>query len=289
MRDFSLDFFSRNVELSNSEKLFINKYKNRPLKNRNYKYEALGLLTYLQMLLFSDSETGFYYDVSGNRFQLLAEELDLTNKELKQILDWAFEYSILDKVFYEKYQILTSYKMQEDYSKVLDRPEDRVRAQNINMDFVYQCPFTQKYENALQKYKNALQKKKSSQQKTGEETRQEDIKKDLEEKATPTAAAFSLEDFKNKYPNKKTNKELKLLPNINLELLSKKMDDQPWLLDKNNLDWAWCLKHYEDIINNKWAPGATSTKTKQTQNYSNREYSKEQLTELFDDLEKTEL
>ena len=147
MQDFSLKFFSRTVQFSQGEELFFADYKNRPLKDRDYKLEALGLLTYLQMLLFSDAETGFYYDVSGNRFQLLANKLGVSPKQLNQLLNSCFKYSILDKAMYQKYQILTSYKMQDDYSRVLDKPQDRVRAQNINMDYVYQdCDFTQKYK-----------------------------------------------------------------------------------------------------------------------------------------------
>ena len=284
MRDFSLDFFSRDVHLSQSEELFINKYTNRPLKDRNYKLEALGLLTYLQMLLFSDGETGFYYDVSGVRFQLLANKLGITNKQLSQTLDWCFEYSILDEVLYQKYQILTSYKMQYDYSKVLDRP----RAQNINMAYVYQCDFTQKYENALQKYKNAQQKRENVQQKEGEETRPEESKSIVKEETHP-APSFSLDDLKNKFPTKVSSKQLKVQPHMDLALLAKKMEEQTWLLDKNNLDLAWCLKHYDDIINNRYAPGTNGKQPAPTQNYQNRDYSDKNLNDLFDNLEDVEL
>ncbi|MBQ9785889.1 MAG: hypothetical protein IJW25_00280, partial [Clostridia bacterium] len=67
MKDYSLKFFSREIQLSQKEELFINAYSNQPLESRNLKIEALGLLTYLQMLLFSDGETGFYYNISGLR------------------------------------------------------------------------------------------------------------------------------------------------------------------------------------------------------------------------------
>lgn len=288
MRDFSLDFFSRNVELSNSEKLFINKYKSRPLKNRNCKFEALGLLTYLQMLLFSDSETGFYYDVSGTRFQLLAEELDITNKELKQILDWAFEYSILDKAKYEKHQILTSYKMQEDYSKVLDRPEDRVRAQNINMNFVYQCSFTKYFENALQKYKNALQKRESSQQKTGEETRADEIIQDKNSEIKASNNADSLQKFKNEFPNKKTTKPITVPMDVDLDLLTTKLKESDFLMSLPNCDWAWCIKNYQKIISDHYK-NYNSKSEKSTQNYTNRDYSNQDLNGVFDDLSAVEL
>ena len=288
MRDFSLDFFSRDVHLSQKEELFINQYTNRPFSNRNYKLEALGLITYLQMILFSDGETGFYYDVSGNRFKLLANKLGISNKQLSQVLDWCFEYDILDEVFYQKYQILTSYKMQYDYSRVLDRPLSQVRAQKIDMRYVYQCDFTQKYKNALQKYENALQKRENVQQsdERGDETRVDEIKEDEDE----NASTFSLKNLEELFPDKKTDKSISVPEGVNLELLAKKMKEQTWLLDKKNLDLAWCIKNYKKIISDRYAQGSSgSSEIKPAQNYTGRTYSDETLNNLYDDLKNVEL
>ena len=95
------------------------------------------------MQLFSDGDTGFYYDISGARKNLLAFKLGITEEKLLKVLDWCFVCDLLDKDMYDKHKILTSYKMQDDYSKIIER-----RAQKINLDYVFQADFTKKYENA---------------------------------------------------------------------------------------------------------------------------------------------
>lgn len=338
MKDYSLKFFSRGVLLSQKEELFINAYTNEPLLNRNFKLEALGLLTYLQMQLFSDGETGFYYDISGERKKFLAFKLGLLEEQLTKILDWCFIYEILDKELYDKYKILTSYKMQDDYSKIIER-----RSQNINMDYVYQADFTNKYETALQKYKIALQKKENvvQNQKIALQNEQivtqnskialqnEEIALQNEEIAVQNStdkiredknrldniilderrkeqnmneqiynqnqngvSRISLSQFKSLFPNKKTSKEIIVPLNVNLELLANKINEQPWLLDKNNLDWAWCINHYEEILNNKYADfkNLNNYQTNDNTNtFGQRKYSTEYLDSLYDDITQIEL
>lgn len=302
--NYSLKFFSRTVHFSQNEELFFAEYKNRPVLNKSDKkdsynqFEALGLLTYLQMVLFSDSETGFYYDVSGDRFPLLANKLGISPKQLSQLLKRCFKYSILDLAMYQKYQILTSYKMQDDYSKVLDKPQDRVRAQNINMDYVYPgCDFTQKYENALQKFKKALQKREKALQNSGDETKQDNITKDiLRESNNLDVQSFnlSLQKFKDAFPSKACDDEIPYASGIDFDLLTKCINESPQFLKKFNqpMNWKWCIDHYENIIAGKYRefPKPTTDQPKHAvQNFKGRDYTQADLNSLFDDLSKVEL
>lgn len=292
--DYSLKFFSRTVHLSQSEELFINKYSNRPLINRKYNFEALGVLTYLQMLLFSDSETGYYYDVSCNRFQLLASKMGLPSKTLKQYLDWCFEYNLLDGKMYKNYQILTSPKMQADYAVAgLER-----RKQNINMNYVYpDCSFTQKYKIALQKYKNALQNSKNVQQNSGDKTKQDDINIDNKRDTNLSIEAFnlSLEKFKQTFPDKKCDDEIPFVQGIDFEALTTAINQSPQFLLKYNkpMNWKWCINNYEKIVSGEYRKFPESndklTNTKPKQNYQNREYTQNELNSLFDDVSKVEI
>ena len=303
MQDSSLKFFSRNVQFSQSEELFLAEYKNRPFKDNfdgRYRFEAIGLLTCLQMLLFSDQSTGFYYDVSGDRFHLLANKLGVSPKQLSRLLNCCFKYSILDKEFYQKYQILTSYKMQDDYSKVLDKPQDRVRAQNINLDYVYQdCDFTQKYKNALQKYKNAVQKRENAVQKMGDKTIQDkNINNDNLRKETNLDIQnfnSSLQKFKNNFPNKKCDDDIAYTPGIDFELLTKCINESPQFLLKfnNPFNWKWCIDHYKAIIEGKYRKFPEVKQENQpkhaVQNFKGRDYTGKDLNDLFDDIESIEL
>lgn len=251
--NYSLKFFSRAVHFSQNEELFINKYQNRT-SDRNTKLEAIGALTYLQMLLHSDVDSGYYYDVSGNRFQLLASKMGISNKTLKQILDWCFEYNLLDEEKFKKYEILTSVKMQEDYANAgLER-----RCQNINLDYVYPaCSFTYKYEIALQKFKNAIQKQKNVTQNSGDKTKQ-DVTKDIlrENICSEEIQAFklSLQKFKENFPNKKCDDEIPYTSGIDFDLLAKCINESPQFLQKFNspMNWKWCIDHYNGIISGKY-------------------------------------
>lgn len=286
--NYSLKFFSRTTQLNQSERLFISKYQNRPLQNRNYKLEALGVLTYLQMLLFSDPDTGFYYDLSGNRFQLLASEIGIQNKTLKQYLDWCFEYKLLDEEMFKKYSILTSFKMQEDYANAgLER-----RCQNINLDYVYPASsFTYKYEIALQKYKNAVQNKKNAKQNSGDETTSDDINNNkLGENISLDIQNFnlSLTKFKNDFPNKKCDDDITYTPGIDFEQLTKCINESPQFLLKfnNPFNWKWCIDHYKGIISGKYRKFPEVKQEPQpkhaVQNYTGRTYTPE----FFESLKK---
>lgn len=300
--NYCLKFFSRTVHFSQSEELFINKYTNRQLSSRDrreeggsrLKFEAMGFLTYLQMTLFSDPETGFYYDLSGNRFQLLANKMGIGNKTLKQYLDWCFEYSLLDENMYKKYNILTSLKMQDDYSRSgLER-----RQQKINMDFVYpDCSFTQKYKIALQKYKNALQNSKNVQQNSGDKTKQDDINIDNKRDTNLSIEAFnlSLEKFKQTFPDKKCDDEIPFVQGIDFEALTTAINQSPQFLLKYNkpMNWKWCINNYEKIVSGEYRKFPESndklTNIKPKQNYQNREYTSDELNSLFDDVSKVEI
>ncbi|MBE7082660.1 MAG: DUF4373 domain-containing protein [Clostridiales bacterium] len=288
--NYSLKYFSRPVHFTQGEELFINRYSNRPFNNRNFKLEAIGLITYLQMILHSDSDTGFYYDVSGNRFQLLASKMGITNKSLKQTLDWCFEYNLLDGNMFNKYEILTSIKMQDDYANAgLER-----RKQNICMDYVYQgCSFTQKYKIALQKYENAIQNSKNVQQNSGDETRQNEIdNKTIERNITTVEVQefnSSLSNFKKLFPNKKCDVDIPFRKNTDFNLLIKAIEESPQFLKEfNNLNWKWCLDHYDEIITGKYKGYVKKDENKQ--NYKYRDYSNVALNKLvFDDLSSIEL
>ncbi|MBQ9786535.1 MAG: DUF4373 domain-containing protein, partial [Clostridia bacterium] len=382
------------------------------------------------------------------RKELLAYKLGVSEERLNKILEWCFTYEILDKDLYDKYTILTSRKMQDDYSKVIER-----RAQYINMDYIYQDDFTNKYEVALQKYKILLQKKgidiqskeiapqlqenvaqnkeiapqKSEIVVQNEEIavqnytdkirldkirldniredkiRQDDIKQETDKEEitnqiiteqkkegdispsspspnasspsspfssqtmplnssslslppmqptqtqsspmqslqrqpppmqpspmqslpmssnafapmqslssvlpkpstamptniapiaeplnssmplaqSPESSAFTIDNFKAMFPSKYTSKPLIVPENVNLELLAKKIKEQPWLLNKNHLDWAWCLNHYIDIINNKYADFSSTNSVNQENSCGPRKYTKEYLDSLYDDI-----
>lgn len=286
--DYSLDYFSRHSHFSQKEELFINKYINRPLANRNLKFEAIGAMTYLQMILFSDIETGFYYDVSGNRFQLLASKMGITNKSLTQILNWCFEYSLLDEAMFKKYNILTSLKMQDDYAHA----EPQRRKQNINMDYVYKgCSFTYKYEIALQKWKNAEQKSKNAKQKSGDKTRLDETNIQKRDNNLSTEAFLSsLENFKKTFPNKACDDEITYRPGIDFELLTKSIHESAFLENIHKpFNWKWLIDNYSKVVSGQYKdfPNKDKKDNKALTNFTGREYSPEFLNSLYDDLGET--
>lgn len=97
--------------------------------------------------------------------------------------------------------------------------------------------------------------------------------------------------FKHDFPNKNNYLTCDIPKNFNYELFFSKIKESPFLESKNNLGLSWLLKNYDAIINNQFAPfsvktenqGIVTTKTNQT-DFSQREYTSNQLSHLFDDL-----
>lgn len=97
-----------------------------------------------------------------------------------------------------------------------------------------------------------------------------------------------MEIFKAKYPEKVRNEAFEIPEKVDIHKLIEKIEASPWL-QKNFYLEIMCQK-YDDIIADKYAPFEKVPKAQETPSKNKgRNFTKEELDGLFDDMENIEL
>jgi len=100
--------------------------------------------------------------------------------------------------------------------------------------------------------------------------------------------------FKQDFPDKNSFIDCPLPKNFNYELFISKIKQSRFLKEKHNLGFSWLLNRYEAIINDQYTDFKEKTETqgfltKETNTLSQREYTKEFLDSLFDNIDNVEI
>lgn len=120
----SLEYFSLDTTFDTSGRLLLARFKN----------SGLGIWVRILQALYR--EEGYFMAWDEESALLLAEELSEDVKTLNQLVSFCVDKGIFNNMMYEKYGILTSRRIQENFYHVSKRRKDvRVRA-----DFVIYKP-----------------------------------------------------------------------------------------------------------------------------------------------------
>ena len=292
MKDMSLKYYPRANKLSNSERLFISDF-NIINKNKiaNQRLEAFAVFMLLKMAMGENSESGFFLKADEKQLRLLASEnlYGIDTKFLDRVLESCFNQGLFDRVLYEKFNILTSPDIQDEYF-FSDNVKRRALKDISNYkDYVYGFIWD-KLKIAGGSNKIASNKTKIAS--NFRETKQNETQTQTREIQEPEHDSFgnSLSEFKSKFPSKMCDEILNIPSNVNLELLAKNILESEFLMKAANLNWSWCVKHYSDIVKGNYKNFSKSTSdSKKDKKFIKHDYSDKNLNELFDDLDKIEL
>ena len=293
MKDMSLKYIVRECNLSSSEKMFISDF-NVINKNKiaNQRLEAFAVYTILKMYMGNDKESGFFLKADPKQLKFLASDVlfGIDVKFLNRVISSCFENDLFDKTFYDKFNILTSYDIQDKYFYSENVKRRALKTISDYRDFVYDSIWEdlkladKNKKDACKNDENACNNKETKQDETETDTQ---THTETKTSVLSTSDCFSLSDFASQFPNKKCEDNLTVPENVNLALLSKKVKESEFLQDAANLSIKWLIDHYHDIIKGTYK--GTLKKSTPNQNFTGRDYSDRNLNELFDDLEKINL
>lgn len=119
-----IDYFSMNTTFDTSVRLLLARFKNS------------GLGIWMRILQALYREEGYFMAWDEESALLLAEELSEDVKTLNQLVTFCVDKEIFDNNLYEKYKILTSRRIQENFYKAAYRRKDI----DVRADFVIYEP-----------------------------------------------------------------------------------------------------------------------------------------------------
>lgn len=92
-------------------------YEDPKVKFIKAKYKLLGYGFYNRLLEIVYKEKGYYAEFSNKQIVLFSDETGLTTDQCKEMLNDCLEEDLFDKSLYDKYQIITSKRIQRNYLK----------------------------------------------------------------------------------------------------------------------------------------------------------------------------
>ena len=289
----SLKYIVRECNLSSSEKMFIADF-NVINKNKiaNQRLEAFAVYTILKMYMGNDKESGFFLKADPKQLKFLASDVlfGIDLKFLNRVISSCFENDLFDKTFYDKFNILTSYDIQDKYFYSENVKRRALKTISDYRDFVYDSIWEDlKLADKNKKVARNNEEIASNNKETKQDETQTDTQTQIETNSSVlnTSDRFSLSDFISQFPNKKCDENLVVPEHINLSLLSKKVKESEFLQNANNLSIKWLIDHYSDIIQDRYK--GTLKESKPTQNFTGRDYSGEDLSKLYTNLEEVEI
>ena len=289
----SLKYIVRECNLSSSEKMFIADF-NVINKNKiaNQRLEAFAVYTILKMYMGNDKESGFFLKADPKQLKFLASDVlfGIDLKFLNRVISSCFENDLFDKTFYDKFNILTSYDIQDKYFYSENVKRRALKTISDYRDFVYDSIWEDlKLADKNKKVARNNEEIASNNKETKQDETQTDTQTNTETKTSvlSTSTYFSLSDFASQFPNNKCEDNLTVPENVNLALLSKKVKESEFLQNAANLSIKWLIEHYPDIIQDRYK--GTLKESTPAQNFTGRDYSGEDLSKLYTNLEEVEI
>ena len=274
MKSQSLKFFPRQSKLSTEEQLFLSDF-NVVNKDRvaNQRLESFAVYILLRMKMSEDDYTGYYLKYEPDIKNLLAHSIGTDNKFLNRVIYRCLERGLFDKLMFQKYNILTSESIQDEYFKGKERCS---KMQVIN-DYLYES-IRHNYEKLLKKFEIVNingEIVNIFKQTTQDDTNTNNMRKDQ---------TTALNDFLSHYPNKKET--VKDIPdNVDFKLLKEKLDESDFLQKANNLKLNWLILNYNNILNDTYK----NYSNKKLKEFENHQYTEEQYNSLFTNLDEIKL
>lgn len=280
-----INFVQFDSQFSPEIKDFLSEYAGINFAKR---HKAISVIC--QIYMHAGNTAGYYICASKMDIIRDAQQFCVGKNDLELIYDLATKHDVFDKTLYEKHQIITNPTMQITYISAKNKSEHWNMNGEFILDFVCKYYKSQtkfaKIATKLDKFKGRF---KSIEQNGSEKELNGNISDD----------DMTLDEFKQLHPKKCFS-----LPDdwvkpegVKLSIISEAIKNSQKFLEVKNymtlerLSTEFykkvCAGWYDDTNYEKNI--AKNEQKKSSQNFKSREYSKEQLDNLYDDLSTVEL
>jgi len=106
-----LDYFPLDVDIEQDDKIAL----------IQAKYGAEGFSAIIKLLAKIYADKGYYYEWNDKTSLLFAGRINIEHTKMKEIISDAIEWELFDKEKFQKYQILTSKRIQRTYLEATKR------------------------------------------------------------------------------------------------------------------------------------------------------------------------
>lgn len=280
-----INFVQLESQFSNEMDMFLADYAG----NNDSKYhKALSII--MQIYMRAGNTGGYFIPADKDDIIIQARNFHIGKAELEAIYDVATKRDVFDRQQYLKNHIITNVTLQIAFISAKAKNSNWSMDGEHILDFVYK---KYKSDDKNKKIGDKLDKFKGTNQcieQNGIELNRTDSLADDD---------LTLDEFKLLYPKKCVGlpEDWQKPQGVSLRKISEAIkNSDKFLAVKNYMSLEkLSTEFYDKVINGYYDDSkhevniVKNEQKKQTQNYTNREYSKEQLNELFDDLEQVEL
>jgi len=283
-----IDYFPLDVRLNTKIKLI------------EAEFGLTGFAIIVKLFQAIYGERGYYGEWTNEVALLFSRDVGLGRSAVSEIVDAAIKRGIFDKTLYDKYHILTSDGIQERYFEIVSR---RKNVKIIREYLLTDC--YKKYKNAdissVNVNKNYKNVDISQQSKVKESKVKERIVEYITPASLPTPSP-SLQDFMKLYeqycPTLYKKEQEANIDNSykNAQILNLAVDEgfteeeavklfkaaeaSEWLKNKaKNIDLAWMIIKRQEIIARRY--DKDFSKNNSSDEFAKREYTKEELNDMF--------
>lgn len=226
-------------------------------------------------------ENGYFLKWDEDIQSLFTVEINAKdNKIVGQCIEYYLDRGFFDKEMYEKFGILTSMEIQQEYAKITYK---RVN-QWHTPQYVYSSILSSQTDIRLNENDSNLGENdngNNTEKRTGKES--ESKAKESESKCASLTPAQALSQRLNKQLK---NKNLQIdTIEINVDSLCSAVLESDFLQKASNLDIDWLVKHYKDIIAGKYRNASEIKKKTTSTALHHREYTKEELDGVFSNID----
>lgn len=286
-----------------------------------YGLDAIGIYYKLLQKIFGG--TGYYAKIDEYFSILLSKESGVEISKINEIIKECVKIEMFDKEMYDKFSILTSREIQEDYliairgrsiiemeekylignaKEKYQRLKEKVLGNSANTEFTQKSEeFTQNFDRREEKkkeekkgYEKIIEEREESSS-GGQNatpkislTRNKLNSNELDVDSCELKSSLSNEDlekFKEVFPNKLTEGKYTVPSNFEMDKLISEVKESDFLKSNNNLSLPWLINNYDKIIN-----GAYKDYVKKNENtIVTHNYTTEELNSFFTDLDSLDL
>ena len=221
-------------------------------------------------------ENGYFVKWTDDLQELFSMEIKAQTNIVKNVVDYLLERGVFDKKMYKDFSILTSYEIQQEYSRITYKRVNQWHTPS----YVYSSILSNQNDINLSQNNNE----------TGENNDNNNTEKRTAKKSNSESQSNSESESNSKISeptpalllSQKLNKQLKN-PNlkidvneINLDKLCNAVLESDFLQKANNLTVDWLVKNYDKVIRGDYKNISTTTKNNNTAIIHQRDYTKEE-------------
>ena len=281
MRQKGLDFFPLDC---------IKSYAIKAIMRERGGQVAFGTIVSLYQAIFA-SDNGYYLKIDKDTLLSFCQDEMLKASYVSLIINDCIRRDIFDKDIYQKYSVLTSLQIQEDYFKGAKRRKMVYVNENYLLgSFKDIVNILGKNVNINKENVNILIQRREEQRKEEFDNKTIEGNITIVEETGSLSSPEKLEYFKREFPNKVQGNEI--IPDfVDIEKLVECIKNSSFIQKAHNFSLEYCCKpaKYEKILTNYYADDAPRYVPAQVKNdglnFQQRTITEEEANNLFDNLE----